>query len=60
LPLASTIVIRNTYIFRTKWTNRNFCRKKIGGRGFNLTSYVWGVALELREALKGLIEEIEN
>jgi len=44
----------------TKWTNRNFRPKKIGGKGFNLTSYVWGVACELREALKGLIEEIEN
>ena len=31
--------------------------KKIGGKGFNLVRYVWGVALEHREALKGLIEE---
>jgi len=26
-------------------------------KGFNLTSYAWGVTCELREALKGLIEE---
>jgi len=38
----------------------NFRPKKIGGRGFNLTSYVWGVACELREALKGLIEENQS
>ena len=35
----------------------NFKLGRIGGKGFNLESYAWGVALELREALKGLIEE---
>jgi len=47
-------------IFKKKWTNRSFRPKKIGGKGFNLESYAWGVACELREALKGLIEEIEG
>ena len=33
------------------------CQKKIGGKGFHLVRCVWDVVLELREALKGLIEE---
>ena len=49
------------FITVTRWADGslhpNFKPTKIGGRGFNLTSYAWGVALELREALKGLIEE---
>ena len=35
----------------------NFKLGRIGGRGFILESYAFGVACELREALRGLIEE---
>ena len=49
------------FITVTRWTDGslhpNFKPTRIGGKGFNLTSYAWGVACELREALKGLIEE---
>ena len=49
------------FITVTRWADGslhpNFKPTRIGGKGFNLTSYAWGVALELREALKGLIEE---
>ena len=64
---ASTDGKRNPHVFCgefitvTRWTDGslhpNFKPTRIGGKGFNLTSYAWGVACELREALKGLIEE---
>ena len=58
---------RNPHIFCgdfitvTRWADGtlhpNFRPKRIGGKGFNLESYAFGVACELREALKGFIEE---
>jgi len=49
------------FITVTRWADGslhpNFRPTKIGGRGFTPESYAWGVACELREALKGLIEE---
>ena len=64
---ASTDGKRNPHVFEGEFitiTRRsdgslrpNFKLGRIGGKGFNLESYAWGVALELREALKGLIEE---
>lgn len=49
------------FITVTHWADGslhpNFRPKRIGGKGFNLESYAFGVACELREALKGFIEE---
>ncbi len=49
------------FITVTRWADGslhpNFKPTKIGGKGFNLESYAFGVAYEIREALKGLIEE---
>ena len=38
----------------------NFKLGRIGGRGFNLENYAFGVACELREALRGLVENDNN
>ena len=64
---ASTDGKRNPHVFEGKFitiTRRsdgslrpNFKLGRIGGRGFNLESYAFGVACELREALRSLVEE---
>ena len=64
---ASTDGKRNPHVFEGEFitiTRRsdgslrpNFKLGRIGGRGFNLESYAFGVAYELREALRGLVEE---
>lgn len=60
-PKRNPHVFCGEFITVTRWSDGsyhpNFKPTKIGGRGFNLESYAFGVACELREALKGLIEE---
>ena len=67
---ASTDGKRNPHVYEGEFitiTRRsdgslrpNFKLGRIGGRSFNLESYAFGVACELREALRGLVENDNN